>query len=61
MPSSHALRWHQAAYRIAQEALNNALKHAAADSVIVNLRQSNESIELEIVDDGVGFVINTLQ
>jgi signal transduction histidine kinase len=45
----------QELYRIAQEALNNALKHAAADTVIVYLRQSNKSIELEIVDDGVGF------
>jgi signal transduction histidine kinase len=42
-------------YRIAQEALNNSLKHAAAGSVVLYLRQSNGSIELEIVDDGVGF------
>jgi signal transduction histidine kinase len=45
----------QELYRIAQEALNNALKHAAAGSVVVYLRQSNGSIEMEIVDDGVGF------
>jgi signal transduction histidine kinase len=42
-------------FRIAQEALNNALKHAAAASVVVYLRQVNGSIEMEIVDDGVGF------
>ncbi len=42
-------------FRIAQEALNNALKHAAAASVVVYLRQENGSIEMEIVDDGVGF------
>jgi signal transduction histidine kinase len=42
-------------YRIAQEALNNSLKHAAAGSVVLYLRQSNGSVELEIVDDGVGF------
>lgn len=42
-------------FRIAQEALNNALKHAAAASVIVNLRQENGSIVMKIVDDGVGF------
>jgi len=45
----------QELYRIAQEALNNALKHAAAGSVVVYLRQSSGSIEMEIVDDGVGF------
>jgi signal transduction histidine kinase/ligand-binding sensor domain-containing protein len=42
-------------YRIAQEALNNALKHAAAGSVVLYLRQSNGNFEMEIVDDGVGF------
>ena len=42
-------------YRIVQEALNNSLKHASAGSVVVYLRQSNGSIELEIVDDGIGF------
>jgi signal transduction histidine kinase len=45
----------QELYRIAQEALNNTLKHAAAGSVVVYLRGSNGSIEMEIVDDGVGF------
>ena len=45
----------QELYRIAQEALNNALKHAAAASVVVYLRQINGRIEMEIVDDGVGF------
>ncbi|MCP4396428.1 MAG: sensor histidine kinase [bacterium] len=42
-------------FRIAQEALNNSLKHAAAASVVVYLRQKNGSTQLEIVDDGVGF------
>jgi signal transduction histidine kinase/DNA-binding response OmpR family regulator len=42
-------------YRIAQEALNNALKHAAAVSVVVHLRTRGGQIELEVVDDGVGF------
>jgi signal transduction histidine kinase len=42
-------------YRIAQEALNNILKHAAATSVTIYLREKNGRIELEIVDDGTGF------
>jgi len=45
----------QELYRIAQEALNNALKHAAAGSVMVYLYQSDGTTEMEIVDDGVGF------
>jgi GAF domain-containing protein/ligand-binding sensor domain-containing protein len=42
-------------YRIAQEALNNALKHACARSVSVSLEQKEEMVVLEIVDDGCGF------
>jgi signal transduction histidine kinase len=42
-------------YRIAQEALNNALKHAAASSVAVHLLERDEFVILEITDDGCGF------
>jgi len=42
-------------YRIAQEALNNALKHAMATSVTVRIRIVDERMELEVVDDGIGF------
>jgi signal transduction histidine kinase len=45
----------QALYRIAQEALNNALKHAHARRITVWLQQSQVSVILEITDDGVGF------
>ena len=41
-------------YRIAQEALNNILKHAQAKSVQVGLHHQARSITLEIRDDGVG-------
>jgi signal transduction histidine kinase len=43
-------------YRIAQEALNNALKHAKANNIILNLSESPAAVKLEIIDDGVGFV-----
>jgi len=42
-------------YRVAQEALNNALKHACAHSVNVTLERDEDAVVLEIVDDGVGF------
>jgi PAS domain S-box-containing protein len=42
-------------YRISQEALNNVLKHATAASVTVYLRVQGEQLELEVVDDGIGF------
>lgn len=57
---------HMALYRIAQEALNNVVKHAQATQVVVSLRSvpptSQEdarkvggSVELCIKDDGCGF------
>jgi signal transduction histidine kinase len=42
-------------YRIAQEALNNALKHSAATLVNVYLYVSSDCIGLEVQDNGVGF------
>jgi signal transduction histidine kinase len=42
------------AYRIIQEALTNALKHAGDARANVEVRYGPDSIELEIVDDGVG-------
>jgi signal transduction histidine kinase len=42
-------------YGIAQEALNNALKHAKASQVVLSLRVAEESAVLEVADDGQGF------
>jgi len=42
-------------YRIAQEALNNALKHSGAAAITVSLRAEAGRVELEIADDGRGF------
>ena len=42
-------------YRIAQEALNNVLKHAAAREVSVTLNQNSREAVLVVEDDGRGF------
>jgi signal transduction histidine kinase len=42
-------------YRVAQEALNNALRHAQPRSVSVRLSREGNGVSLEIADDGVGF------
>lgn len=47
--------YEEALYAIAQEALNNALKHATATTVTIQLLINREKVELVITDDGVGF------
>jgi len=42
------------AYRIVQEALTNALKHAGDARATVRVRYRDDSLELEIADDGAG-------
>ncbi|MFN4198962.1 MAG: sensor histidine kinase, partial [Flavobacterium sp.] len=50
-------------YRIIQEAVNNALKHAEAKHIRVSLHQTNapNQIELLIKDDGKGIDFNSLE
>jgi two-component system sensor histidine kinase UhpB len=43
-----------ALFRISQEALTNAIRHARATSVEVRLRRSPEQVTLEVRDDGIG-------
>jgi signal transduction histidine kinase len=43
-------------YQIAQEALNNALKHAHPGKITVSLHFAPERVRLEVRDDGCGFV-----
>jgi signal transduction histidine kinase len=47
-------------FRIAQEALNNVVKHAQAQHVQLMLNQSGEQIILRINDDGQGFDVSEL-
>jgi signal transduction histidine kinase len=42
------------AYRIVQEALTNALKHAGDAHATVNVHYGADALELEIADDGAG-------
>jgi len=41
--------------RIAQECLNNALRHAAAETIKLNLASGPDEVVLQIADDGHGF------
>ncbi|MGH2741925.1 MAG: PAS domain-containing sensor histidine kinase, partial [Thermoleophilaceae bacterium] len=44
-----------AAYRIVQESLNNAARHAGASRVVVELVRRNGALEVRVRDDGSGF------
>ena len=41
-------------FRVAQEALNNASKHARAGSVLLRLVARGRELHLQVIDDGVG-------
>jgi len=48
-------------YRVAQEALSNAVKHSRADRVSVQVRGSSYGITMTIDDNGVGFDVGATQ
>jgi signal transduction histidine kinase/ligand-binding sensor domain-containing protein len=52
---------HVALYRIAQEALNNVVKHARASRVGIFLHCDADTVSLTITDDGKGFNLPTAQ
>jgi signal transduction histidine kinase len=43
-----------AVYRIVMEAINNALRHAKARKVIVEIRAESKNLMVEVRDDGIG-------
>jgi two-component system nitrate/nitrite sensor histidine kinase NarX len=49
-----------AIYRICQEVLNNIAKHAKASQVEINLRHLPGALELNIRDNGCGFITSDL-
>ena len=47
-----------ALFRILQESFNNILKHAMANLITVKFANTNGNLEMEIVDNGIGFNAN---
>lgn len=54
LPDSPGDSFKLAAYRIVQEAVTNALKHAHARKIMISLTGSEQSLELSVEDDGSG-------
>ena len=42
-------------YRIAQEVINNTIRHSGAKLLNIHLKQENGTLFLSTIDDGVGF------
>jgi len=49
----------QELYRLAQEALNNALKHSGSPLTVVRLFSDGEYVQLEVEDEGIGVDLDT--
>ncbi len=47
-------------YRIIQELINNALKHAQAKEILVQLATNENSIHITVEDDGIGYDTNAI-
>lgn len=45
-------------YRIIQEAINNGIKHGQATQISVRIKEQNEQIIFEVIDNGIGFEID---
>ena len=51
LPDDYAL----ALFRVAQEAMNNAVQHGEAETLRVRLRRTDDTVVLAVRDDGAGF------
>lgn len=41
-------------YRIAQEAVNNAVRHSGAERITISLQNTPRGVQMQVVDDGIG-------
>ena len=47
-------------YRITQEAVNNAIKYAKSDRILIRVNHSNEILSITVEDNGKGFDTNKI-
>lgn len=48
-------------FRIAQEAINNALKHGQPKSILMTLQANNSTLDLTVRDDGTGILFDPMR
>jgi signal transduction histidine kinase len=54
-PNRHTSVMETTIYRLVQEALTNAVKHAQATRLTVSVSETADHVDIEVGDDGVGF------
>jgi len=42
-------------FQIAREALNNTIKHACANKILLDIQKGSDKVSMEVSDDGIGF------
>jgi signal transduction histidine kinase len=47
-----------ALFRVVQETLNNAYKHAQAKTILITLEFAQDFIKVNVLDDGLGFTVS---
>jgi two-component system sensor histidine kinase DegS len=48
-------------YRITQEAVNNAIKYAKSNFILVNIKHNKDVLSITIEDDGIGFDLKSVK
>ncbi|HSD23986.1 MAG TPA: GAF domain-containing sensor histidine kinase [Solirubrobacterales bacterium] len=48
-------------YRLVQEAMNNAIKHAEPSRISVTVSRADSAVEVNVADDGSGFDVNAAE
>jgi PAS domain S-box-containing protein len=48
-------------YRIIQEQLNNIYKHAKADAIKIEIQKENDTVSLQVIDNGIGFDVDAVK
>lgn len=51
----------KALYRIIREAISNSIRHGKSKGIDINLNIDREGVLLEIIDDGIGFDIKSIE
>ncbi len=48
-------------YLVFKEAINNIAKYAKCTKVTINVKRDHENLELEIIDNGIGFIVELVE